>query len=207
MRFAAAYSGPRDVHDDGAQATDDVIVAVANVAPTADAGADQTASEGSVVTLVGAGADIAAADTLTYSWQLVSCANGQLLPGGTGTDYSFTPNDNGTYTFRLTVTDDDGGVGTDLVVVTVTNVAPTANAGADRTTLEGHGMMLAGSGTDAGSADTKTYTWQLLSSTNGQLLSGGSGQAYSFIPNDNGTYTFRLTVTDDDSGAGSGIFG
>jgi hypothetical protein len=35
------------------------------------------------------------------------------------------------------VTDDDGGVGSDTMVVTALNVAPTANAGDDQTVNEG----------------------------------------------------------------------
>src|SRR5207244_13466810 len=112
-------------------------------------------------------------------------------------NYVFPPSDNGTYTFRLTVADDDGGSSTDDVVITVNNVAPTANAGADRAANEASAVTLVGSGVDAGSADTLTYSWQLVSSTNGQSLSTGNAASYVFTPADNGTYTFRLTVTDD----------
>ena len=78
------------------------------------------------MTLIGAGADVVGGDTLTYSWQLVSSTNGQSLPAGSDASYVFTSADNGTYTFRLTVTDDDGGSSFDDVVVTVQNAAPSA---------------------------------------------------------------------------------
>src|SRR5262249_34531229 len=143
--------------DDGASTTDDVVVTVNNVAPTANAGADQTANEGSAVTLVGSGLDVSSADTLSYPWQLISSTNGQSLPTGNASTYNFTPIDKGTYTFRLTVTDDDGGSSTDDVVVTVNNVAPTANAGADQSANEGTLVTLSGAGSDVGSADSLTY--------------------------------------------------
>src|SRR5262249_47334725 len=166
--------------------------------PAANAGSDQTANEGTSVSLAGAGSDVFAGDTLTYQWQLVSSTNGQSLPTGNAANYTFTPSDNGTYTFRLTVTDDDGGSSTDDVVVTVNNVAPTANAGPDQTANEGSLTTLVGTGSDAASGDTLTYAWQLISSTNGQSLPPGSGTSFSFTPTDNGVYTLRLTVTDDD---------
>src|SRR5262249_36724561 len=148
----------------GGYTSDDVVVTVNNVAPTASAGADQTSSEGSLVTLSGSGSDASAADTLFYSWQLLSSTNGQSLPTGNAATYAFTPVDNGVYTLGLTVWDDDGGVSTDDVVVTVSNVAPTAGAGADQTASEGSSVMLAGAGSDAGSADVLSYSWHLVSS-------------------------------------------
>jgi len=38
---------------------------------------------------------------------------------------------------------------------------------------------------------------------NGNPYASGSAPSFSFTPNDNGTYVVSLTVTDDDSGAGS----
>ena len=43
--------------------------------------------------------------------------------------------DDGNYTVKLTVTDDDGGVGSDEMVVTVLNVPPTVEAGANQDVL------------------------------------------------------------------------
>jgi len=187
--------------DDGGSSSDEVTVTVTNVAPAANAGADQTVNEGSVVTLTGLGSDVGSADGLSYSWQLVSSTNGQSLADGSVASYGFTPVDNGIYTFRLTVTDDDGGFSTDEVVVTVLNVGPSANAGLDQTGIEASSVTLIGSGADAGDGDTLTYSWQLISSTNGQSLPTGSDVNYVFTPADNGTYTFRLTVADDDGGS------
>ena len=128
---------------------------------------------------------------------------GRRLPNGSSFSYTFTPNDNGTYVFRLTATDDDGGSSSDEVTVTVTNVAPTASAGVNQMVNEGSAVTLAGLGSDVGSADGLSYSWQLVSSTNGQSLPDGSAAIYDFTPTDNGTYTFRLTATDDDGGSSS----
>ena len=50
----------------------------------------------------------------------------QAIADATTQDYSFTPDDNGTYTVTFTVTDEDGGTDTATKVVTVTNTPPTA---------------------------------------------------------------------------------
>ncbi|MDY3559679.1 S8 family serine peptidase [Gemmata sp. JC673] len=187
--------------DDGGVGTDTVVVTVNNVAPTVDAGPDQVVNEGAPVTLTGGFIDPGTAGTHTRSWS-VSASNGQVIAGGTGATFSFVPTDNGTYTVTFTVTDDDGGIGTDTAVVTVNNVAPVANAGADRTVNEGTPVTLTGLFTDAGAADTHTLSWS-VSASNGQVIAGGTGAAFAFTPTDNGTYTVTFTVTDDDGGVGT----
>ena len=97
--------------------------AILNVAPTVYAGADQTVRAGDLVMLSGSFTDPGTADTHTYLWQ-VSADNGQTIPGGTSADFSFVPDGFGTHIVTLEITDDDGGVGTDVVTVTVEQVVP-----------------------------------------------------------------------------------
>lgn len=98
---------------------DTVTVTVNNVAPTVEAGADQTADECSAVHFTGSFTDPGSADTHTYFWDFGD--------GGTATEINprHEFGDNGIYTVSLTVTDDDGGVDSDTLTVTVNNVAPT----------------------------------------------------------------------------------
>ena len=49
-------------------------------------------------------------------------SNGLTVADGTGIDFAFTPQDNGVYTVTFTVTDDDGGTTSDIVIVTAVNV-------------------------------------------------------------------------------------
>jgi uncharacterized delta-60 repeat protein len=198
------YTATLTVTDnDGGVGTDVVVINVNNVAPTANAGADQTGNEGSLVTLGGTFTDPGVNDSQTLNWHVVA-SNGQVIADGSAQGFSFTPNDNGTYTVTFTATDKDGGVGSDVVVVNVNNVAPSGNAGADQSANEGLLVTLGGTFADPGAADTQTFNWHVVSS-NGQVIADGSGQGFSFTPNDNGTYTATFTVTDKDGGVGSDV--
>ena len=185
----------------GVTATGSSTVIVNNVAPTVSAGGNRTVNEGGTVTLTGTISDPGTLDTFTYNWHVVS-SNGQAVSDGTAQNFSFTPLDNGTYTVTYTVTDKDGGVGTDTVVITVHNVAPTVSAGGNQTVNEGSAVTLTGTVNDPGILDTFTYDWHVVSS-NGQVVGDGTAQNFSFTPLDNGTYTVTYTVTDKDGGVGT----
>ena len=86
---------------------------VNNVAPTVNAGPDQTINEGSLVTLYGSATDPGVNDHLLYHWTVVS-SNGQFVSDGIAPTFNFTPVDTGTYTVTLTLRDTDTGT----VVVT-----------------------------------------------------------------------------------------
>ncbi|MFZ4719297.1 MAG: PKD domain-containing protein [Ilumatobacteraceae bacterium] len=101
--------------NDGATATTTVTVEVAaNAGPTAVAGADVTDGPAPLdVNLSSAGSTDPDGTISSYAWDFGD--------GGTSTSEnpSHTFNDPGTYTVTLTVTDNDGAIGTSTVVVTV----------------------------------------------------------------------------------------
>ena len=106
--------------DDGSQFSDTATAALENVAPTAEAGPDQTVNEGEAVTFSGSFTDPGTADTHTVVWDFgdSSATTGTLTPSHI---YAL----DGVYTVTLTVVDDDGGVGTDTLTITV-NALPEA---------------------------------------------------------------------------------
>ena len=121
--------------DDGnggtATATFDLVVT--NVVPTANAGADQTVNRNAVVSLSGTWTDppANADDLYSRSWDL----NGDGVPDSSGTaSYGSTIPETasfaleGAYTLTFSVTDKDGGVGTDTLSVTVLNQPPVCDA-------------------------------------------------------------------------------
>jgi len=186
--------------DDGGVGTDVVLVTVNNVAPHVYVGYTYTINENTPVNLNGVFSD-PGADTYTMNWHVVS-SNGQVVADGSGTSFSFTPLDNGTYTVTYTVTDDDGGSGSDDAVYTVMNVAPTVVGSADKTVNEGTMVSLSATGSDVSPLDTLSYSWH-VSASNGQVVADGSGTGFSFTPMDNGVYTVTVTVMDDDGGSSS----
>ncbi|MFQ5668672.1 MAG: PKD domain-containing protein, partial [Candidatus Binatia bacterium] len=92
-----------------------------NTAPVADAGADQTASVGSLVTLSGSGSFDANGDSLTYSWQFASKPAGSTanLTGASTVSPAFTPDVAGTFVVSLVVHDGLASSASASVTITV----------------------------------------------------------------------------------------
>src|SRR5207237_4208730 len=121
-------------------------------------------------------------------------------------DFAFTPNDNGAFVVSLSVTDDDGGVTTKTVNITVTNVNPTASiSGAPTDPItEGTGVDLTATAADVSTADTLSYAWTVTKDGDPFALPSGadtSSADFSFTPTDNGSYVATCVVTDDDGGS------
>ncbi|MBL3619163.1 MAG: PKD domain-containing protein, partial [gamma proteobacterium endosymbiont of Lamellibrachia anaximandri] len=198
---APAYTGVDDgIYPISLQVTDGLLgaidastVTVNNVAPTADAGADQTVNEGDTVNFTGSFTDPGTADTHTIEWDF---GDGTTATGSVTPSHLYA--EDGVYTVTLTVTDDDGGVGTASMTVTVENVAPTVDAGADQTITEGDTASFAGSFTDPGTLDTHTTEWDF---GDGTTESGNLSPTYTYA--EDGTYTVTLTVTDNEGAVGT----
>ncbi len=176
--------------DDGGTSSATVVVTVQNVAPTITMGPDVTIDEGSMLALSASVFDPGGGDTHTYLWDF---GDGQTASGTLTPSHAYV--DNGDYTVRLTVTDDDGGASSATLLVTVRNVAPTVTMGPDMTVEEGSMFTLSASVFDPGSGDTHTYLWDF---GDGHTASGTLTPSHAYA--DNGDYTVRLTVTDDDGG-------
>ena len=97
-----------------------VVKPRANVAPTANAGGDQTANELTTVTLSGSGTDTDGS-IATYAWTQTEGATVSLTNANSA-QASFSAPDvaaDTELTFKLIVTDDDGATAEDTVAVTV----------------------------------------------------------------------------------------
>jgi beta-glucanase (GH16 family) len=172
----------------------------ANVAPTANAGADKsiTLPTNSVV-INGSGTD-SDGTIASYAWTRVSGPNTPTLTNANTANLTASGLVAGTYVFRLTVTDNGGLTGFDdvnVVVNTASNVAPTANAGADKAiTLPTSSVVINGTGTDS-DGTISTYAWTRTSGPNTPTLTNANTANLTASGLIAGTYVFRLTVTDN----------
>jgi hypothetical protein len=180
--------------------------------------------EGTAITL---GTEVTAAGTgVTYLWTVRRNGSAYPLPAGTATTgptLAFVPDDNGAYTVKVEVTR-GGRTVSDAVTVAVANVDPAAAVtaygqlagveqvpGADLTGVQGLGVALTGTATDAGAADRPTlqFKWTATrrqGTADVPVSLAGSDTAAGrlvFAPTEPGTYTVTLKVTDKDGGTTS----
>jgi hypothetical protein len=198
-------------------ATVRITVNPVNDAPIVNAGLDQIAHEGSLMNFFGTFSDPDLGDTHIVEWDF-----GDGSPSVLGT---LTPThiyaDNGVYTVSLTVKDDNSGIDTDILIITVNNIAPIVNIDsieqAQSFDLDNlifvinDPIIFTGIATDPGSDDL-TFVWD---------WGDGSDVTESFYPNSlltypveieetinhrytsYGDFSVTLTVMDDDGGFGT----
>jgi hypothetical protein len=198
--------------EDGTYNANMLNVIVNNVPPMVNAGPDSTINEGSAFSSSGSFTD-PGADTWTATVNYGDGSGVQPLALAPNKTFSLSHvyADNGSYTATVTVIDDDGGVGGDILQITVLNVPPTVEAGTDQTITAGDFTTFNGTFSDPGWLDTHTAVWD-----HGDGTSGSGTVTEEHIPPDStgivigahsffkaGEFTVTLKVTDDDTGEGS----
>lgn len=173
--------------------------------PIANAGPDQTATIGQLVTLNGsASTNPSGLGTLTYSWAFTSKPAGSAatLSNPTSVSPTFTPDKAGDYLVALTVSNGVQGVAssTDEVKITTSpnNTKPTANAGVNQTVALNATVTLNGSGSSDVDGDPLTYAWTFTSRPQGSTatLTGANTVAPTFVADVAGQYIVQLIVND-----------
>ncbi|UPK67093.1 PKD domain-containing protein [Chitinophaga filiformis] len=197
--------------DDNATATANVTVTVnpvaqPNKAPVADAGGMQSITlPVNTVTLDGSGSKDPDGKIVKYAWKKISGpAAGGIVTNASNARTTVTGFVGGTYTFSLTVTDDDKATSTANVVVRVNNqppdIAPVANAGPDQTiTLPNNAVELDGSGSKDADGRIMKYAWRKLSGPSGGTFTQSNVAVTRATDLVEGTYVLTLTVADDDN--------
>lgn len=172
----------------GSTASDSALVVVSapppNMAPVANAGPDQTSLSLNPVGFSSAGSSDPDGSIVSFAWNF---GDGATASGATASHSFAAP---GIYTVTLTVTDNGGLTGRDTTVVTVTNRAPVANAGPDKTAASGTVLSLTGSGSDA-DGTVVGFLWTFGDGT----TSNGASVSHTYAAA--GTYVATLTVTDN----------
>lgn len=204
-------------------------IQVAEVAPSANpvvsAGTNQTIAEGGTVSLAPATFTDEEANethTATINWGDGSSDPGVVTEaGGVGTvagSHTYTDDDiltGSPYTVTVLVVDSNNGIGSDTFQVTVNNVAPVVEAGANQQIAEGGSVILdPATFTDAGVVDTHTATINWGDATppeSGVVTAGTVGGSHTYNDDTGSPFTVTVTVTDDDhatagNGQGSDTF-
>lgn len=139
--------------------------------------------------------------TLTgYLWSQISGPNSPSIANSTTLHATVTGMINGAYVFSERITDSDGLTTTITFPVNISgvssgNASPTANAGADQTTVSTT-ATISGSGTDS-DGTIASYSWSKISGPNLPTMTGTTTATLGLSGLASGTYTFRLTVTDN----------
>jgi PKD repeat protein len=141
----------------GRVATDTTTVSVSNVAPIVSIDETMFANEAEEISFLASASD-PGHDVLLYEWDF---GDGSVRVLDTLSP-KHTYLDNGDYTVRLRVRDNDDGLTEASMIVHVMNLPPIVDAGPDRVTNEGDLVAFSGSATDpAGNLDKLTYAWDL----------------------------------------------
>jgi hypothetical protein len=172
--------------------------------PTVSAGPDQTAVEGTPVTLSGSWTDPdASLDTFQESWAVTQ--GGTTVATGTGPSLTFTPGDSGTYLATFTVSEADGSSGSSTATIAVADAPLSASAVAvSAVEGQGTGAVTVATFTDANpnaaAGDfSATISWGDGSTSAGTIAADGSGGFVvtgSHTYAEDGSFPVGLTVTD-----------
>ncbi len=173
--------------------------------PVANAGPDKSINlPVNTITLSGVGTS--ATGTITgYSWRQIAGPSTASIVTESSPATVVNNLIAGTYQFQFRVADNAHNIAADTVQVTVkasANITPVANAGSDITiTSPASSVTLYGSGTDA-DGSIASYSWAQTSGASAKILS--SNAATTSVTNliSSGTYTFTLTVTDNNGATG-----
>jgi hypothetical protein len=172
-----------------------------NQPPTVNAGIDQSITlPANTATLNGSAAD-PDGTIASYAWTKVSGPSEGTITSASSSSTTLTGLVQGVYVFRLSASDDKGASGTDDITITVnaatsSNQPPTVSAGADKSiTLPTNSVSLTGSATDA-DGTIASYAWSKISGGSATITSP-SNASTTITGLVQGSYTFRLTATDN----------
>jgi hypothetical protein len=177
-----------------------VVNASGNATPIVNAGDDFTIVLPSNSTSLTATASDPDGTIASYSWVKIIGPTGGLITSPSAGTTGITGLTQGSYTYRVTVTDNLGATATDEVQVNVipgSNIPPVANAGTDQTlSLPLTQFTLTGSGTDV-DGTVGGYLWTKISGPAGGVISSPTSATTLITSPNVGVYTYRLQVTDN----------
>jgi len=174
--------------EDGDETIETVIISIHNIAPTLEATASAyNGDEGDSFAFSASTNDVAD-DTVTVTWDY---GDGD---SATGLAVTHTFTDDGTFVVEVIASDEDGGVTSEKLFITIANVAPTlTNLQLPSSVKQGEPVTVSIEATDPGD-DEVTITWNWGDGTTDE--GGTVTHTYDKV----GTYTVTVCATDDDGG-------
>jgi predicted esterase len=199
--------------NDGALGFDTIKVTVlhaANVAPVSKSGADiEVQLPVSNVTLSGLDSYDTDGTIAIYKWEMISGPGSVTIADRNAATTDVSGLHEGQYKFRLSVTDNDGTVASDVISVNVlpeTNIAPVANAGSnDEVSLPNASIKLNGRDSYDQDGIIASYSWVKISGPGGVTITNSGTATPSIVGVTAGVYEFRLTVKDDKGATASDV--
>lgn len=183
------YNATVTVTDEhGATDTDTIVVSVENTEPTAAAGADDTIVVGSTYEFDGTNSSDPNGDTIAFNWDVFDDGTYEL----NGSTPKYTFNKTGNHDVNLTVTDEHGANGSDIVTISVYNTQPVADAGEDFNATVNTDVEF--NATDSYDPDSHNLTYDWDFDDGATLDNGGPTPTHNF--SSTGKYYVNVTVSD-----------
>jgi hypothetical protein len=176
-----------------------LTVTVTNPPPLVSAGDDATINEGATLSRSGSFGDGSPSDTWSAQVNYGDGSGWQPLALSPSKTFALSHAyaDDGAYHVQVSVTDSAGGIGTDELLVTVNNVAPTLTIAGAGSVDEGGTYALSLSSSDPGT-DTIS-SWTINWGDGGSDTVSGSAASASHVYADGpNAYTITATATDED---------
>ena len=205
---AGIYQFQLTVTDNNSAANSDVVQITVNPAPNtppiANAGNNQTVTLPTNTASIDGSMSYDPDGTITdYAWVKVSGPNGDAITSPSSAVTGITGLTQGTYVYRLTVTDNGGLTATDLTQIIVypaviVNMPPVANAGSNQTiTLPTNSTTLDGSNSYDTDGTITVFEWSQLDGPNTAGITTPNVSITGITGLIAGTYTFQLFIQDN----------
>src|SRR5574343_870501 len=188
--------------DDSVTVTVNAAPPPPNVAPNANAGTDISITlPVNNTTLNGSASNDPDGTIAYYSWPRISGPTQVTIGNASAASTAISNLVQGTYGFRLVVTDNNGATDSDTVLVTVNpvpNAAPVANAGTDISiTLPTNSTNLNGSASYDPDGSIAQYNWTRISGPGAVTITNSTTATPGVVGLQAGQHIFELMITDD----------
>lgn len=172
----------------GNVATDTFQLVWDTTAPVVNAGTDKTLNNATTQDATVTDAS----NNLTYVWSKQSGPGLVIFGSGTSEDTTISPNTDGSYVIRLTVTDEAGNSSFDEMTLVWDTASPVIDAGVDVETDVQVNL-------DATSSDSTslTYLWSKVSGGGNLTFGSATSEDTTISADSDGVYVVKLTGTDE----------